>query len=139
LLAPISAIASERAAVMELACTLAAEARAVVTLVSVIEVPAELPLDSYMTSEEGAGRQALAEAQATADGYGLASSAKLIRGREAGEEIVREAIRARSEIIILSAQRNPGNPRAPIFGTTVQFVLKHARCRVLVAARAAWP
>jgi nucleotide-binding universal stress UspA family protein len=122
---------------MDLACTLAAEARAVVTLVSAIEVPAELPLDSHMLSEEVAGRQALAEAQATADSYGLASSAKLVRGREAGEEIVREAIRSRSEIIILSAQRNLGNPRAPIFGTTVEFVLKHAPCRVMVAAQAA--
>ncbi len=138
LLAPISSVANERAVVMDLTCKLAAETRAGVRLLSVIEVPADLPLNSHMISEETAARQALAEAQAIGDSYGIASSTKFVRGRDAGEEIVNEAVRSRSQIIVISAaRRERANPRAPIFGTTVQFVLKHAPCRVMIAAHAA--
>ena len=37
---------------MAIACRLAAERRTSVTAISVIEVPAELPLDAHMTDEE---------------------------------------------------------------------------------------
>ena len=90
---------------MAIACRLAAERRTSVTAVSVIEVPAELPLDAHMTDEEEQLKPALAEASAIAELYGVGVEARTLRGRAAGEAIVEEAKQARSEIIVLSAPR----------------------------------
>ncbi len=126
----------ESLSAVDLACQLARETRAVISLIAVVEVPAELPLGAHMRAEEKAARHVLKEAQAVAAGYGIGASARIIRGREAGAEIINAARRGESEIIVLSAQRRQRlNPHAPIFGRTVAFVLKHASCRVMVVAR----
>ncbi len=122
-------------AAVDLACSLAAESRARITLLAVIEVPVDMPLTARMFEDEAAARVALAQAEATANSYGLASTTRIVRGREAGEEIVAHATHARSDVIVLGAKRHRrSNPLAPIFGTTVQHVLKHAGCRVMVAS-----
>jgi nucleotide-binding universal stress UspA family protein len=56
---------------------------------------------------------------------------RVVRARNAGRAIVEEADRRGAEIIVLGAPR--GRHRA-IFGHTVDFVLKHAPSRVMVAA-----
>ena len=56
---------------------------------------------------------------------------RLVRARNAGRAIVEEAERRQTEIVVLGAPR--GRHRA-IFGQTVDYVLKHAPCRVMVAA-----
>ena len=105
-----------------------------------IEVPAELPLDAHMTDEEEQLKPVLAEASAIAELYGVRVEARTLRGRAAGETIVEEAKQARSEIIVLSAPRKPrALRRAAVFGSTVEYVLKHAPCRVMVAAAPASP
>jgi nucleotide-binding universal stress UspA family protein len=120
---------------MEIACRLAAERRTSVTAVSVVEVPVELPLDAHMFDAEDELKPVLAEASAIAELYGVSVEARTLRGRSAGEAIVQEAKRARSEIIVLSAPRKQrASRRAPVFGSTVDYVLKHAPCRVMVAA-----
>jgi nucleotide-binding universal stress UspA family protein len=120
---------------MAIACRLAAERRTSVTAVGVIEVPAELPLDAHMTDEEEQLKPVLAEASAIAELYGVGVEARTLRGRAAGEAIVEEAKQARSEIIVLSAPRKMrASRRAAVFGSTVEYVLKHAPCRVMVAA-----
>ena len=63
--------------------------------------------------------------------YGVRIVARIVRARHAGRAIVEEAERRVSEIIVLGAPR--GRHRA-IFGHTVDYVLKHAPCRVMVAA-----
>ncbi len=119
---------------LDLACRLVAETRSAVSVVAVIEVPPELPLDAHMREAEAEARRVLAEAQAIADSYGVGSSARALRGRDAGEVLTEEARRARSEVIVIgAARRRRSDPRAPIFGRTVQFVL-HAPCRVMIAA-----
>jgi nucleotide-binding universal stress UspA family protein len=55
----------------------------------------------------------------------------VVRARNAGRAIVDEAERRGSEIIVLGAQR--GTHRT-IFGHTVDYVLKNAPSRVMVAA-----
>jgi nucleotide-binding universal stress UspA family protein len=54
-----------------------------------------------------------------------------VRARQAGRAIVEEADRRGAEIIVLGA---PRGKHKHIFGHTVDFVLKHAPCRVMVAA-----
>jgi len=125
--------ASEQA--MAIACHLADERGASVTAVTVIEVPVELPLDAHMTEEEARAKRTLGEASAIGDLYGVSVLARALRARAAGEAIVEEAARAGTEIIVLRAPRKPRSTRAvQVFGKTVDYVLKHAPCRVMVAA-----
>lgn len=120
---------------MAIACRLAAERRTAVTAVSVVELPVELPLDAHMIEEEGHAKHVLADATAIGDLYGVSVAARILRGRAAGEAIVKEAKEAESEIIVLKAPRKKRmGGAAPIFGRTVDYVLKHAPCRVMVAA-----
>jgi nucleotide-binding universal stress UspA family protein len=120
---------------MDIACRLAAEHGASVTAMTVIEVPVELPLDAHMLEEEAEAKRVLEVAQAIAACNGVSASAQLVRGRKAGEAIVEEAGRANTEIIVLRAPRKRRTSRrARLFGGTVDFVLKHAPCRVMVAA-----
>ena len=118
-----------------LACRLAAEHRASVTALSVIEVPMMVPMDAYMIEEEAAAKELLERARAAAHSYEISCSTRIVRDRNAGEAIVREAVQHNTEMIILSARRRPGSSgRTGVFGRTVRFVLAHAPCRVMVTA-----
>jgi nucleotide-binding universal stress UspA family protein len=103
--------------------------------VSVIEVPVELPIDAHMTDERAHAKHVLRDAAAIGDRYGVTVAQRVLTGRSAGEAIVDEARRARSEIIVIWApRRNRLGSKAAIFGRTVDYVLKHAPCRVMVTA-----
>jgi nucleotide-binding universal stress UspA family protein len=56
---------------------------------------------------------------------------RIVRARNAGRAIVEEAERRQAEIVVLGAPR--GRHR-DIFGKTVDYVLKNAPCRVMIAA-----
>ena len=66
-----------------------------------------------------------------ASAYGVRTIDRIVRARQAGRAIVEEAERRQAEIVVLGAPR--GRHRA-IFGKTVDYVLKNAQCRVMVAA-----
>jgi APA family basic amino acid/polyamine antiporter len=121
--------ASEEA--IDLACRLAADRGAVLAAVSVVVVPLELPLDASLEEEEHRAYEALDAASAIAELYGVTATERLIRARHAGRAIVDEATRRHSEIIVMGA---PRATRARVFSDTVDFVLKHAPCRVMVVA-----
>jgi nucleotide-binding universal stress UspA family protein len=120
---------------ISLAAELAAEARASITAVIVIEVAPELPLEAHMEDEEAAARTVLEKARAIAAHYGVRLRAQVIRSRARGEAIVAEAEAAGADLIVVVAPRTgrPGR-HMPLFGKTVDYVLRHASCRVLVAA-----
>jgi nucleotide-binding universal stress UspA family protein len=119
-----------------IACRLAADHGAVITLLTVVEVPAELPLEAQMPAEEAAGRRVLAEAHALAELYGVRASTEVVRARSAAEAIVRRAAAGDAQLVVLGApRRRRANRRAPVFGRTVGAVLAQAPCRVVVAAR----
>ena len=62
---------------------------------------------------------------------------RIARARRAGPAIVDEATSRHSEIIVLGSPRRDARRRqGKIFGDTVDYVLKNAPCRVLVAAAA---
>ena len=93
-----------------------------------------VPMDAHMIEEEEEAKRVLDVARAIAHGYGVSFSVRVVRARDAGEAIVQEAIRAKTELIILSAPRKPrSSGRGRLFGETVQFVLKHSPCRVMLA------
>jgi APA family basic amino acid/polyamine antiporter len=116
---------------IDLACRLAADRGASIAAVSVAVVPLDLPIDSRLDDEEARADEALDAAAAIAELYGLDVTERLLRDRHAGRAIVDEAARRQSEIIVMGA---PRAGRRTLFSDTVDFVLKHAPCRVMVAA-----
>jgi APA family basic amino acid/polyamine antiporter len=119
---------------VDVTCRLATERRATIVAVRVIVVPLDLPLDAPMPDEERRANALLDHARDMGELYGVTVIGRLVRARHAGRAIVDEADRRQSEIVVVGAPRilHPG--RSAIFGKTVDFVLKNARCRVMVAA-----
>jgi APA family basic amino acid/polyamine antiporter len=126
----------ESEAAVDLACRLATERGASIVAVTVLEVPLELPLDASLPGDaERKANDLLDEARAIGDAYGVNVIGRLVRARRAGRAIVDEAERRHSEIIVMgSPRRDRDRRRGRIFGGTVDFVLKNAPCRVMVAA-----
>jgi basic amino acid/polyamine antiporter, APA family len=122
--------ASEEA--IDFASRLATERRATIAAVSVVVVPLELPLDTRLEEEERRAYEALDAAGAVAELYGLDVNLRIVRDRSAGRAIVSEAVTRHSEIIVMGAPRS--ERRGGVFSDTVDYVLKHAPCRVMVAA-----
>jgi nucleotide-binding universal stress UspA family protein len=120
---------------MAIACRLAADRGATVTVLTAIEVPPGLPLEAQMPDDEAEARGVVGEARAIAELYGVRVEARVVRGRAAGEAIVAAATERGAELVVLGAPRKRrASPRAPVFGRTVAFVLAQAPCRVMVAA-----
>jgi nucleotide-binding universal stress UspA family protein len=126
----------ESEAAVDLACRLATERGASIVALHVIEIPLELPLDAEVSGAvEDRANDLLDEVRAIGDSYGVNVIGRLARARRAGPAIVAEAENRHSEIIVLgSPRRDVGRRRGKIFGGTVDYVLKNAPCRVLVAA-----
>jgi APA family basic amino acid/polyamine antiporter len=114
------------------AARLAAERRATVAAIRVIEVPLDLPLDVELPDLEDEAGEVLDNAAALVESYGVRAVTRLVRARKAGPAIVEEADRRNAELVILGAPRARRARR--IFGETVDYVLKHSASRVLVAA-----
>ncbi|HSP71930.1 MAG TPA: universal stress protein [Gaiellaceae bacterium] len=117
---------------LDLACRLAAERRASIVALRVIVVPLEQPLDAVLPEEVRRANDLLDHAKALGELYGVRVIARIVRARQAGRAIVDEAARRQSEIIVLGSPRR--KTRQGIFGKTVDFVLRNAPCRVMVAA-----
>jgi APA family basic amino acid/polyamine antiporter len=117
---------------MNLGVRLAGERRARIAAVHVIVVPLELPLDAELPEAEARADDVLDHARAIGDAYGVDVVTRVTRARSAGRAIVDEAAARQSEIVVIGAPRRRRG-RA-VFGGTVDFVLRHAPCRVMVAA-----
>src|SRR5881392_633178 len=118
---------------IDFACRLAAERRSSIAAVSVVVVPLELPLDADLPEAEAAANEALDSAVAIGELYGVDVVGRLLRARSPGRAIVREAERRQTEIIVIGAPR-ADRPQRAIFSETVDYILKNAPSRVMVAA-----
>jgi APA family basic amino acid/polyamine antiporter len=117
------------------AARLASERRATIVLLHVLEVPLDQPLDADLQEREEAGDQILDEAEALLETYaGIKVISRLERARSAGPAIVEEAARRDAEVVILGAARAKVRGGKPIFGRTVDYVLRSAQTRVAVIA-----
>ena len=120
---------------LDVACRLAAERGARVVALTVLEVPLDLPLDTELPEEERIANAELDEAVAIGETYGVRVVGRLVRGRSASAEIVREAERREAEIIVLGSPRKDlVGRRRSVFGSTVDRVMRNAPCRVMVTA-----
>ena len=122
-------------AAMDLACRLAAERGSRIVALSVLEVPLDRPVTDEQPELERDANRELDQAAAVGDSYGVRVLTRLERAHSAGTAIVNEADARNSEIIVLgSPRRSLTAAQSAVFGKTVDYVLKHAPCRVLVAA-----
>ncbi len=122
-------------AAMDVACRLAAERGSRIIAVNVIEVPLDRALNEDLPELERQANRELDQAVAVGDSYGVRVLGRLERARSAGPAIVAEADARNAEIIVLGSTRRGLTARqAAVFGSTVDYVLKHANCRVLVTA-----
>ena len=116
---------------IDLAARLAAERGATIVALRVIVVPLDVPIDRDLRADEEKADALLDDARLAASAYGVRTIDRLSRARNAGKAIVEEATRRQSEIIVLGA---PRGKHRDLFGKTVDYVLKNAPCRVMVAA-----
>jgi APA family basic amino acid/polyamine antiporter len=120
---------------MDFACRLAAERRASIVALTAIEVPLDMPLDAELPEDVREANEQLDEARAIGESYGVRVIGRIARTRNIGRAIVDEAIRRQSEIIVMAGPRRVRlqHGRRQIFGDAVDFVLRHAPCRVMVS------
>jgi APA family basic amino acid/polyamine antiporter len=115
------------------ALQLAAESGTSLVVLYPIEVPLTESLSAAMEQETEEAERQLREAAALGREYGVNVITRIVRTRNIGQAIVHEAERRRSEIIVLGA-RDRNRPGERLFGRRIDYVLRHAHCRVMVGA-----
>jgi basic amino acid/polyamine antiporter, APA family len=122
---------------IDVACRLAARRSRILAL-NILEVPLDRPLGADDAELEQRANRELDEAVAIGDSYGVNVTGRFERARTAGPAIVAEAAARHSEIIVLGSPRDHlTSHQAAVFGQTVDYILKHAPCRVLTVASGA--
>ncbi len=118
---------------VKLACEIAQGAVADVIALHVVEVGLGLPLDAEDAALDRTGQGLLELAhQAAFREFHTQISTRLIRAREAGPAIVREAEDQAADLIILGSRRKKSYVAKALLGSTVDYVTEHAPCRVIV-------
>ena len=113
------------------ATKLAARRRRGIHILVTITVPNNVPIDAEMAEQE-------AEAQATIDSARVLGGRRVtghwekVRQGEAGRRIVDEAKQIRARAIVMAPPRRRSG--GPLFGRTLEYVLSHRPCRVIVEA-----
>jgi len=118
---------------MVMACELAAEEKSSIEALVVIEVPMNLPLDFLLPEEQARAESLLQEAKKLAEEYGVPLFPKIVAGRVAGRTIVDETITSKSQIVMIGTERKRRTGER-FFGSTVEYVLRKAPCKVLVVS-----
>jgi APA family basic amino acid/polyamine antiporter len=116
------------------AARLATKRRSRIAIVTVIEVPLELPLAADLAAAEEEAARVLDQASAVLEPYGVRTATRVVRARSAGPAIVEDALGRDAELIVVGAPRTRIRRGKPVFGHTVDYVLKHSPIRVLIAA-----
>ena len=116
------------------AVALAKERHATVEAIFVVRVPREFALEGPLPPDVAErARMSLDEARALGEDNDVVVETETIRARSIGHAIVEEAAKRDADLIVLgSAPRWRRQSR--FFSPTVDHVLRHARCQVLVVA-----
>lgn len=118
---------------VRLACEMARGTSADVVALHVVEVGLGLPLDADDEILDHAGHDLLAVARQLASEKFLKEiSTRLVRAREAGPAIVREAEDQAAEVIVLGYRQKKSYIAKALLGSAVEYVTEHAPCRVIV-------
>jgi nucleotide-binding universal stress UspA family protein len=116
------------------AIALAKESGARVQAITVVRVPRRFPLEGELPPDVAARVDAsLEEARGLGEDHGVEVETEVVRARSIGHAILEEA-RARDVDLIVLGSSARWRRRSRFFSPTVDFVLRHAECEVLVVA-----
>ena len=119
--------------VLATAIKLAEERGSALYVIHVVSVPLDKPIEAPMHDAEERAEASLAEAKLLALEHGVDVEAEIVRSRAIGEAIVEEATAHAVDLIVMgSAPRWRRQSR--FFSPTVDYVLRHAPCEVMVIA-----
>jgi len=110
--------------------TLAARRRRAIHVLSLVTVPANLPLDADLDEAERAAQTKIEQAKLLL-GQRVSGHVHPVRMGQAGQAIVEEAREIDAAAIVMPLRYRGG---APLYGKTLQTVLAKRPCRVIVAA-----
>jgi nucleotide-binding universal stress UspA family protein len=110
-----------------------------VTLVYVVEVDQAMPLDAELPDEVNRGEMVLRHSadtlRSSLDPQSGQVFTELLQARAAGAAIVDEATDKNADVVIIGASLRRQYGRLTV-GDTVDYVLKHAPCEVIVIRQA---
>jgi APA family basic amino acid/polyamine antiporter len=115
------------------AVALAKERDAEVDALFVILVPLDEPLDAPMLDKEEQAAASLAEAVLLGEENGVRVEPITVRARSIGQAIVDQAVKGEADLIVLGSSPR-WRRQSAFFSPTVDYVLRHAPCEVLVVA-----
>jgi basic amino acid/polyamine antiporter, APA family len=119
--------------VLATAIKLAEERGSTVSALHVIAVPLDKPLDADMIEAEERAEASLAEAKLLAAEHRVTVEGKVGRARSIGEAIVEEARKESVDLIVMGSSPR-WRRQSRFFSPTVDYVLRHAPCEVMVIA-----
>ena len=116
------------------AVALAKEKGARIEAITVVKVPRERALDAELPSDVAElAAASLAEARELGDEHGITVQAEAVRARSIGHAIVEEAERRGVDLVVMGSSPR-WRRQSRFFSPTVDHVLQHAPCEVLVVA-----
>ena len=125
---------------LDAACRLAkSEENSHIHAVYVVEVDRRMSLDSELPEDSEIGERCLAEAEETARRHKVHCDGDILQARDAGHAIVDEAVERGVHMIVLGAPRNANDAQSLDLGKTVEYVLRHAPCEVVLVRDGATP
>ncbi|MGH2920790.1 MAG: universal stress protein [Gaiellaceae bacterium] len=119
--------------VMATAIKLAEEEGAAVSALHVVRVPLDRPMDAELTDAEEQAEASLAEAKLLAAELGIEVEGIISRARAIGEAIVDVAVERGADLVVMGSSPR-WRRQSRFFSPTVDYVLRHAPCEVMVIA-----
>jgi basic amino acid/polyamine antiporter, APA family len=119
--------------VIATAIKLAEEEGAAVSALHVVRVPLEKPMDAELSDAEEQAEASLAEAKLLAAELGIEVEGTVVRARAIGEAIVDVAVEREADLIVMGSSPR-WRRQSRFFSPTVDYVLRHAPCEVMVIA-----
>ena len=113
------------------AARLAAHRRRGIHVISLFNVPLDLSLDEPLAEEESAAQSKVEQAKLVA-GQRVTGHVTRVRPGQAGNAIADEAESIRAEAIVMQLDYRG---QTPLYGRTLQTVLRRRPCRVIVVAQ----
>jgi APA family basic amino acid/polyamine antiporter len=117
---------------VSLACQMADGMGADLVALHVVEVPMATPIEADDEVLDRPGKELLAHARRIAsEGHARRITAQLLRARQAGEAVVGEAKEQGIDLLVMGYHQRHTLGEI-LLGSTVQYVARHAPCRVIV-------
>ena len=126
----IGAIGEE---VLGTAIKLAREHGSAITALHVVRVPLDKLMEAELLDEEERAEASLAEARLVAAELGFEVESVIVRGRAIGEAVVDVAEEMGADVVVMGSSPR-WRRQSRFFSPTVDYVLRHAPCEVMVVA-----